>query len=238
MRLTCPDCGAQYKVPEAAIPEAGRDVQCSACGATWVQPHPAAALAAEENAPAEPGAASGPPPTPEPAQRRLDPEVADILRTEAARERAKRAAESTGGVGMQIDPPSAAPGDPSPVPPLQGARRATGDTAAPASRQGTLPDPEDITSSLTPARGGAARDMAAAPPAARVPARRSGFGAGFWVAVIAFGLAACVYLWAPDLIALVPEAEAPVERYVAAIDGARLRLDAFVDRMMTQITGG
>ena len=47
-----------------------------------------------------------------------------------------------------------------------------------------------------------------------------------------------VYLAAADLVALVPEAEAPVERYVAAIDGARLRLDALVDRMMTQITGG
>jgi len=232
MRLTCPNCGAQYEVPEAAIPEAGRDVQCSACGETWVQHHPVAALAAAEDNDTEPDAASGP------AQRRLDPEVADILRTEAAHERAKRAAESTGGVGMQVDPASAAPRDPSPAPPLQGARRATGDTAAPASPKGTLPDPENITSSLTPARGRAAGDASAEPLVASIPARRSGFGTGFWVAMIAFGLAAGVYLGAPDLVALVPEAEAPVERYVAAIDGARLRLDAFVDRMMTQITGG
>jgi len=77
MRLTCPNCGAQYEVPETAIPEAGRDVQCSACGETWVQHHPVAALATTEDNEAEPDAA------PEPAQRRLDPEVADILRTEA-----------------------------------------------------------------------------------------------------------------------------------------------------------
>lgn len=37
MRLTCPNCGAQYEVPDDVIPEEGRDVQCSACGDTWFQ---------------------------------------------------------------------------------------------------------------------------------------------------------------------------------------------------------
>ena len=37
MRITCPNCGAQYEVPEDAIPESGRDVQCSACGHTWLE---------------------------------------------------------------------------------------------------------------------------------------------------------------------------------------------------------
>ena len=40
MRLTCPNCGAQYEVPDDVIPLAGRDVQCSNCGDTWFQPHP------------------------------------------------------------------------------------------------------------------------------------------------------------------------------------------------------
>ena len=40
MRLTCPNCGAQYEVPDEVIPETGRDVQCSNCGDTWFQPHP------------------------------------------------------------------------------------------------------------------------------------------------------------------------------------------------------
>ncbi|PVA09358.1 hypothetical protein DC366_14665 [Pelagivirga sediminicola] len=39
MRLTCPNCGAQYEVPDDVIPEAGRDVQCSNCGDTWFQTH-------------------------------------------------------------------------------------------------------------------------------------------------------------------------------------------------------
>jgi predicted Zn finger-like uncharacterized protein len=40
MRLVCPNCGAQYEVPEDVIPENGRDVQCSNCGDTWFQKHP------------------------------------------------------------------------------------------------------------------------------------------------------------------------------------------------------
>ena len=40
MRLTCPNCDAQYEVPDEVIPSEGRDVQCSNCGQTWFQPHP------------------------------------------------------------------------------------------------------------------------------------------------------------------------------------------------------
>ena len=37
MRLTCPNCSAQYEVPDEVIPEEGRDVQCSNCEKTWFQ---------------------------------------------------------------------------------------------------------------------------------------------------------------------------------------------------------
>jgi len=43
MRLTCPNCGAQYEVPDGVIPPEGRDVQCSNCGNTWFQDDPAQA---------------------------------------------------------------------------------------------------------------------------------------------------------------------------------------------------
>ncbi len=39
MRLICPNCDAQYEVDDAAIPPAGRDVQCSSCGHAWFQMH-------------------------------------------------------------------------------------------------------------------------------------------------------------------------------------------------------
>ncbi|SEC52605.1 MJ0042 family finger-like domain-containing protein [Rhodobacter sp. 24-YEA-8] len=37
MLLACPNCDARYDVPDSAIPEAGRDVQCSNCGHAWFQ---------------------------------------------------------------------------------------------------------------------------------------------------------------------------------------------------------
>jgi predicted Zn finger-like uncharacterized protein len=236
MRLTCPDCAAQYEVPETAIPAGGRDVQCAACGATWMQQRPEAAPAAEGPGPAEPDAVTPtPPPQAEPAQRRLDPEVADILRSEAARERAQRAAEATGDVGTAQ---ATTPGDAAPAPPLQGAQRTTADSAAPTSRHAPLPDPGEINASLRPARDRAARDTDDAPRATPVPAGRSGFAAGFWVALVALGLAVAVYVAAPQLIARMPDAEAPITQYVAAVDSARLRLDALIDLVIARIRGG
>ena len=37
MRLVCPNCEAKYEVPEDAIPDTGRDVQCTNCGHSWFQ---------------------------------------------------------------------------------------------------------------------------------------------------------------------------------------------------------
>ena len=40
MRLICPNCSAQYEVPDDVMPPDGREVQCSNCGQTWFQDHP------------------------------------------------------------------------------------------------------------------------------------------------------------------------------------------------------
>ena len=118
MRLTCPNCGAQYEVPDEVIPQNGRDVQCSNCGDTWFQPHaddisddmgePEGALI-EEHRPTIPQQAPAPEPEPEPEpepaaaaeeapqprKRELDPSVADVLREEAALEAEARKHEAS-----------------------------------------------------------------------------------------------------------------------------------------------
>jgi predicted Zn finger-like uncharacterized protein len=48
MRLVCPNCDAKYEVPDDAIPEGGRDVQCSSCGHAWFQLRPEDEIAAQE----------------------------------------------------------------------------------------------------------------------------------------------------------------------------------------------
>ena len=85
MRITCPECGAQYEVAADVITEMGRDVQCSACSHTWF-------AQAEPDVP--PAPAELPSFMPPPQRPPLSPEVAAILREEAAREAAQRAMEA------------------------------------------------------------------------------------------------------------------------------------------------
>lgn len=54
MRLICPNCDAQYEVPDDVMPSEGREVQCSNCGNTWFQQHPDQAAADEAIADLEP----------------------------------------------------------------------------------------------------------------------------------------------------------------------------------------
>ena len=104
MRLTCPSCGAVYEVPDDAIPEGGRDVQCTNCGHGWFhRPSGAAPDRAAQSAPyptrdpddePERGAWDAPDDDEEPldpppgAGRRppMDPRLRRVLREEAERE--------------------------------------------------------------------------------------------------------------------------------------------------------
>lgn len=51
MRLVCPNCEAKYEVPDDAIPDTGRDVQCANCNHSWFQmrERPAGATVPEES---------------------------------------------------------------------------------------------------------------------------------------------------------------------------------------------
>ncbi|MGB7241379.1 MAG: zinc-ribbon domain-containing protein [Sulfitobacter sp.] len=120
MRLICPNCDAQYEVPDDVMPLAGRDVQCSNCGHTWFEHHPNHAPDAygdpdggedddglEDNHEDEIVMSSDKEterPAITQAQRKsLDPAVTDILREEAKRETQARQSDSAGGVESQPD---------------------------------------------------------------------------------------------------------------------------------------
>ncbi|QPM90683.1 zinc-ribbon domain-containing protein [Pseudooceanicola algae] len=106
MRLTCPNCGAQYDVPGDAIPSAGRDVECSNCEEIWYQTGPGQAT---------PGFAEAAAALAVPAPRReIDPAVRDVLMQEAAREAEARAEELAAQAFAQASLPTA--GDVPPAP--------------------------------------------------------------------------------------------------------------------------
>lgn len=78
MRLVCPNCEAKYEVPDDAIPDPGRDVQCANCGHAWFQTRTRAVTASTplpagtETATA---GAVGVDPVPQPA---AEPKAADV----------------------------------------------------------------------------------------------------------------------------------------------------------------
>jgi resuscitation-promoting factor RpfA len=80
MRLVCPNCDAKYEVPEDAIPETGRDVQCANCGHAWFQMRRATEAAPVAAAVVAPLAAPVPtaPPAPEPVVEMDVPEPAEV----------------------------------------------------------------------------------------------------------------------------------------------------------------
>lgn len=181
MRITCPNCGAQYEVAEGAIPPGGRDVQCSACGHVWFVTRPDAAVAA---GPAEPSL-SGPPaepdpaaePEPEPAAvpvpRRpaLSPEVTAILREEAERERARREAERAAQqIPVQPDlgldeAPAARPMPPVATPPSLPGPIPEAEPAAPAPE--AIPDPVSEPEPVPESAAEPATDSASEPQRGR-----------------------------------------------------------------------
>jgi predicted Zn finger-like uncharacterized protein len=123
MRLTCPNCDAQYEVPDEVIPDDGRDVQCSNCGDTWfqaknesIEPEPAQTptqpedepdipdpLASEAASAAEYDQEPAQEPMPSVQQQEITPAASEILREEAERETQMRAAESLEPLESQPD---------------------------------------------------------------------------------------------------------------------------------------
>lgn len=230
MRLTCPNCAAQYEVDDQVIPRSGRDVQCSACGNTWYQYPKDVALemrAAElddddddEDETSTPAAASAAP--------RIDRTVLDVLREEADREMRERnrdrsGLESQGDLGLTR--PARPRGD-------SAAPRAE-DEAAPDPRSGRrnlLPDIEELTSTLEPGR-----DRRPADDERRDEGRAnpSGFGRGFsTVLLIAMALIA-LYVLTPLMSAYVPAVGGVLRTYTSAIDGLRMMVAEMLRGLLT-----
>jgi len=231
MRITCPNCAAQYEVPPEAIPPEGREVQCSACGHGWTEMAPdtggetdaetgsvapdgrSLAAPAEDPAPQAGAAAgmSGPPPAP--PRRDLDSSVREVLRAEAEREAKAREAEAAARRAARQE---AAPGD-----------------RAPGARDGTarkrLPDIEEVDSALAPAP--AAPDPQEALPA-EAEAGRRGFRLGFFAVVGLAALALGVYLLARGM----ENPPAALAAYVEAFDRSHHALAEGLDALMRRLT--
>ncbi|MEO1778851.1 MAG: zinc-ribbon domain-containing protein [Pseudomonadota bacterium] len=270
MRLICPNCDAQYEVVDDVIPAEGRDVQCSNCGQTWFQHHPDQApieeaptdlppdLAEPDDAPGldeerrapppPPDVAPEPEPEPEPAQtlqqRSIDPDVADILREEAAREtqaRAGQALETQPDLGLdsaESDGDRRARQARERMARLRGETPTTDPTEAAAtaaaigSRRELLPDIEEINSTL---RSSGERAAEPSPEAVETATKRSGFGRGFLLMVVLALILGAIYIFAPQIAQAVPQTDPYLSAYVAQVDVARVWLDGQVTNVLQML---
>lgn len=235
MRLTCPNCRAQYEVDDSVVPRGGRDVQCSACGHTWYQYPKEVALEMraaelEDDDDDEPGLT--PAPRGAAAAPRIDKTVLDVLREEADREMAERrrdrsSLESQGDLGLarptrskaapsriygEDDPATLAP----PPPPIDDPED-TPAREAPRRRR-VLPDIEELTSTLEPA--GNAR--AAESPGAEAPAaERRGMRRGLTVVMLVAAGLIVLYKLGPALGTWFPPLDGVMTTYVDSVNFLR-----------------
>ena len=254
MRLICPNCDAEYEVDAAAIPDTGRDVQCSSCGHAWFQLPPEIELALEQedelfgvplgdDAPATPSVATAPaaeatgdaPAAASPQMRTVDENLMAILREEAEREAQARKAEAA-PIETQTEMGLASP--PAKSGGLVGAARriaqmkgldpdaAPKPAPRPGSRRDMLPDIEEINSSL---KGGdaAASGFPELEPAS-TPTSGSGFRNGFALSLLVAAVGVAAYVMEPKISEQIPAAAGTMKAYVGVVDDARLWLDGIM----------
>lgn len=103
------------------------------------------------------------------------------------------------------------------------------------ARRDLLPDVEEITSTLQPSELENGADTGPVPP---LPLTRSGgFRTGFLISVVLLGAATLVYAGADRLSAAYPPAKAPLDRYVEAVDHARIWVNTSLDQLTHKMKG-
>lgn len=263
MRLVCPNCDAEYEVDAAAIPDAGRDVQCSNCGHAWFQMSPRVEeeLAAEEALfeappPQNLGSAADdfpddendmPAPMPATPPRALDESVLAVLRDEAARETAARRVEAPPALEMQGDlgltaavaatVAAAVPSDADPVAQRVARMKGESPAAKPQSRRDMLPEIDEINTTLRASSERRSGEAGAVQDSLAGGAGRSAFRSGFVLMMLLAVLIVALYVMAPKLAQQIPGLEGALNGYVAMIDAARAALDALLKGAAAMIRG-
>ena len=212
MRLLCPQCDAEYEIPDDVIPTEGRDVQCSGCQETWFVPAN----------------------TPPPERTTIDPKVSSILQQEVQREMEARKAEKR--VAHDTEPEQAPatrgldrppPVEPRPKP-----------MAAPTSKN--LPPIDTVKiSSLVSATDDAAPLTKPVMPSkapeevAPLDSRQRGTVAAFLILAVL----TAIYIFAPQITENFPSQTDRINAYVFWVDDMRQwlqhGLQAILDYRMT-----
>jgi len=243
MRLVCPNCEAQYEIPDDVIPEAGRDVQCSNCNHTWFENHPKHKaipqpevdhnfdVPAEQDSPQEVEHDA-------PPRKELDPAVSEVLREEAEREAAAREADMRGletQQDMDLSPESSNDMDRAAqararIQRLQGTDQ---DEIDPGARSDMLPEIDDVDENFEDDTHDSSYENAD-----DIETRRKGgAGRGFLFIVVLALFLTCVYIFAPQLAEQVPATEPYLTKFVNLVNDGRVVLDAQIKQGLAWLDG-
>ncbi|MEL6681022.1 MAG: zinc-ribbon domain-containing protein [Pseudomonadota bacterium] len=257
MRLVCPNCGAQYDIADDAIPEGGRDVQCSSCAHTWFQTEKPAAVGRKRSELLLQSPAVDAPATRKP----LDTAVSDILRQEAEHEVKARAAEQA--APPQTEEPRRPPGvnveetrrriaemtnsedsmratTPAAIAAASTGAVAAGATATAKANQRAVPTIEEINASLR-ARAEASDTSGLTEAEQYEAVKRRGFRRGFFFVLLLFAILLAPYFFQAQINENLPQFSQYMVPYVEFVDQMRLWLNdqvQAVTAMITDLTSG
>lgn len=242
MRLSCPNCAAEYEVPDSVLPVGGRDLQCSNCGHTWffkptqnptpkVEVDPTTRVEKNRKAPVDdvppPAAVAKDVTPPDPPRKPMDPALAEILRQEADREMSARQAEGRAPVeelqeelGLPDTPPPQHP-----IPPSAAPRPPVRDTDR-------FPDINQINATLAPSATAAERvDQ---DHKVRCNTWR-GFRWGLSLVLIIAIIMLLLYAYPNSVSELFPGIKEELAAYVVWVDGLRFWLDGQFNSLLSSM---
>ena len=270
MRLICSKCAARYEVPEKNVPSSGREVQCSACGHAWFQTHPSSKKLQEpvkdpgqetetaseeiqtvlEKSDLEGSGQLGE--TNGTSSSRLHPTVAEVLKEEARREVAVRAAENLETqpeLGIDEALLQAAPSfdiaepqskavssislDPDPKE-LKGLYPKTAQMET-GSSSDRLPEQKEINYSLSPDESKKRKIADKADKSGQAKRvdhqriKRAGLLTGIMIVACSF----LIYQFSGDIVQKIPQSEQLLEVYVQLVDRLRIISDQWIGQAIS-----
>lgn len=276
MRLICPKCDAQYNVADDAIPKGGRDVQCSTCGHTWFQTEMSRVLSrpvsrvlsrpiptAVKSEAREPMAATSrdvgaydvphqhkeKSQTHQPKHRPVEPNIANILREEAAREHRNIPAPDKAAETRRPERKAADPAE------IEATRARIAEMAN--LDMGNRGDTRSSKASAAGAAGVAMANPRSVPgineinavlrereqnsgagitEAERVEAiRRQGFRRGFFLVLGLFAVIVTPYVLAEQIIENIPQSRETMTQYVTIIEQLRLSMNVTISGIVESV---